>query len=391
MKVSARIITNPEELSEDENDLDVFLKECSENPFTLLPFIRNAMERDASINQVPAIIIVRVDGEIVGLAPLILKRHLGIRYAEFLTEYWTSPHFVIKDNYESMTMETVLHLVLKRLNSKFIVLNLNSDSPNLRDLKRVCVSNNIPFFEHSHQFMDYGIISANCSWDDYKKFCGLHFRKELRYIENKMNKVGKWKLTVVENYNECSEEAIYDKILAIEKLSWKEKHRQLTGETIDNSIIWFLKSSSSTNNNIIILGRKIWFLELNNQPVAYTMVLQYKGTAYIVKTSFVEEYRKLSLGKFVMYATIKDLFDKKEVQKIDFLTYLTLVEFWRANCLKRVRIRLGSGIIINLAYARSIFRTAVARLNHDNRCAYAAPTARTQLNEGKRKSIFHLP
>jgi hypothetical protein len=391
MKVSARMITNPEELSEDENDLDVFLKEYSENPLMLLPFIRNAMNQNVSINQIPAIIIVRVDGEIVGLAPFILRRHLGMRYAEFLTQYWTSPNFVIKNNYEPITMKTVLQLVLKRLNSKFIILNLNSDSPNLRDLKRICVSNNIHFLEHSYQYMDDGIILVNCSWDDYKKFRSRHFRKELRYIEKNMDKEGKWKLTVIENYNEFSEEAIYDKILAIEKLSWKEKHRQLLGETIDNSIIWFLKSSSSTNNNTIILGRKIWFLELNNQPVAYTMVLLYKGTAYIAKTSFVEEYRKLSLGKLVMYATIKDLFDKKEVQKIDFLTYLPIVEFWRANRLKRVRIRLGSRIMINLAYANSIFRTAVERLNHDNELEYFTATARAQLNKEKRKRVFHLP
>ncbi|MGD0329190.1 MAG: GNAT family N-acetyltransferase [Nitrososphaeria archaeon] len=389
MKVSARIITNTEELSEDENDLDVFLKEYGENPFMQLPFIRNAMDRNASITHIPAIVIVRVDGEIVGLAPLILRRNLGIRYARFLTEYWASPNFVIKENYESMTMETVLHLVLKRLNSKLIVLDLNSDSPNLRGLKRICVSNNIPFFEQSHQFMDHGVISVSCSWDDYKKLCGRHFRRKLRQIENKMNKGGKWKLTVIENNNEYSEEAIYDKILAIEKLSWKEKIRQ--GQTVDDSIIWFLKSSSSTNNNTIIIKRKIWFLELNNQPVAYAMILQYKGTAYMAKTSFAEEYRELSLGKFVMYAAIKDLFDKKEVQKIDFLTYLPIVEFWRANCLKRVRIILGSGIFVKQEYAKSIFRTAVARLNHDNRREYYMPTARTQLNEDKRKSIFHLP
>jgi hypothetical protein len=146
-------------------------------------------------------------------------------------------------------------------------------------------------------------------------------------------------------------------------------------------------SSSSTKNNSKVLGRKVWFLELDGRPVAYTMVFQFKGVAYIMKTSFVEEYRRLGLGKSVMNAAIKDLFDKKEVQEIEFMTYLPMVRFWRATCMKRVRIRLGSRGIVYLAYARATLREATTRLNHNNEHTYPAPVARLQLAEVGRRRV----
>jgi len=272
-----------------------------------------------------------------------------------------------------------------------VVLDLNSDSPNLPALKRLCKLDGIPFFEHSHQFMDHGVVSVDRSWDDYRRSCGRRFAKELNNIRNRLDREGKWKVTVVANYDECSEEALYEKILAVEKLSWKETHRQLSGQTVDESIRWFLMSSSSTKDNSKVLQRKVWFLELDGRPVAYSMVFQFKGVAYIMKTSFVEEHRRLGLGKSVMYATIKDLFDKKEVREIDFMTYLPMVRFWRASCVKRVRIRLGNRGIVYLAYARAGLREATSRLNHGNERPYDAPVARSQLAEVGRRRISRPP
>jgi hypothetical protein len=288
-------------------------------------------------------------------------------------------------------METMIRLVLGRLNAKSVVLDLNSDSPNLPALRSLCKLDGIPFFEHSHQFMDHGVISVDRSWDDYARSCGTGFAKELRAMRNRLDREGKWKVTVVANYDECSEEALHEKILAIEKLSWKEAHRRLTGQTDDESLRWLLMSSSSTKDKSKVLGRKVWFLELDGRPVAYSMVFQYKGVAYIMKMSFVEEYRRFGLGKFVNYVAIKDLFDKKEVQKIDFMTYLPMMRFWRSSCKKRVRIRLGNRGIVYLAYARSMLRKATTRLNHENERTYYAPVARLQLAEAGRRRISRPP
>jgi hypothetical protein len=381
MKVHVLLVTDPKVLSDNEDELDAFLKEYSPSPFLLLAFLRNLMSLIAGANQTPVIMVVRAEGRIIGVVPLVLKRYLGIRYAEFLSSYWASPDLILRKDCESIAVEAIIRLVLGRLNAKSVVLDLNSDSPNLPALKRVCRSNGVPFFEHSHQFMDHGVVSVDRSWDDYKRYCGIRFAKELRNVRNRLDREGNWKVTVVTDYDECTEEALYEKILAIEELSWKETHRQLSGDTVDESIRWFLMSSSSTKDSRKVLGRKVWFLELDGQPVAYSMVFQFKGVAYIMKTSFVEKYRKLGLGKTVMHAAIKDLFDKKEVQWIDFMTYLPMVSFWRARCMNRVRIRLGNRGIVYLAHARSELREATSRLNREGKSAYHAPLARLQLAE----------
>ncbi len=45
-----------------------------------------------------------------------------------------------------------------------------------------------------------------------------------------MNREGRWEVALVADYEGYSVEALYDKVMAIEKQSWKEAYRQLTGE-----------------------------------------------------------------------------------------------------------------------------------------------------------------
>jgi hypothetical protein len=384
MKVQAQVITDPKELPEDE--LEVFLKEYSPNPFMLFTFTRNLMSQNGGSNWAPVVIIVRVEEEIIGVAPLALKRYLGIRHAEFLGGYWMSPDFVLKSNYESIAVETIVRIILEELNSRFILLDMESNSPNLRYLKRVCARNGIPMFERSYDFMDHAVVTVDCSWDDYEKSCGAHFAKKLRKIRNRLDGEGNWRLNVVEGYDECSEEALHEKIMAVEKLSWKGVQRRITGSADDWSIEWMLTSSSHTRDNRTVLGRKVWFLELDGRPVAYAMVFQYKGVAYTMKTSFVEQCRKLGLGKYLKSASLKDLFDGKEVQKIDFMSYFPYMAFWRVGCVKRLRVTAGNRAIVDLACARSVLGKAAAHLGRGKEHEYSAPEARKQLAEVLRRA-----
>ena len=381
MKVHARIITDYKRLSEGRAELDAFLKENSPNPFLFLSFIENLMRSNATKDQVPVVIVVRNKTGIIGVAPLALRSYFGIRYAELMNDYWASPDFVLRKGYEHVALETAVEAVFGNLKARFVVFDLNEESRSIPTLIRLCRERGIPYFEHSHAYMTHGVVKVDRPWHEYKRSCGHHLPKDLRSVKNRLDRAGKWKLVAVEGCEEGSEGELYQRLQLVEKSSWKEHYRHLTSQAVDESIRWFLDSSASADECGSILKRKVWFLEMEGRPIAYVLVFQHGDTAYIMKTSFDERYRKTGAGKYAMYAAMRDLFDANEVREIDFMTNLPMVRFWRADLRKRIRLRMGSKVIVSLAEARSILREGASRLGNGSRGAFFAPTARTQLAE----------
>jgi hypothetical protein len=226
-------------------------------------------------------------------------------------------------------------------------------------LRQTCKSRGIHFIQESEPFIGRGLVTISGSWDDFLKFRGRYFQKDLRAIERKLNNTGKWKLLLIENNNDYSDKEIFDKIMTIEKSSWKEIYRQSVGEAVDDALTWLWESSNLFQGSSQILKRKIWFLELDNRPIAFSLMFEYKETAFIAKTSFVEKYRKASPGVFVNNAAVKDLFNKGKVNRIDFLTTMSLTSVWSPTTLPRIRFTLGGRSVIGLQKARLMIRRAM--------------------------------
>lgn len=345
MKILTKIITNPHELAEIEKDLDTFSNSYTKNPFMLYPFIKSAMQLNIRSDQIPIILVSKIDEKIIGLSQVLLKRHFGVRAATFLLHYWVSPDFIIDDKYRENVLNHILYVLLKEMRCKLITLDLPAESPNLQALEQACITNKVNFRKKTEQYMSHRVIPIQCSWDDFQKVQGKYFRQRFRYIERNLNNTGKWKITLVESTNnEESTNDTFKKILHVEKMSWKETLRS----RVDEDLLWIWKSSSSATKTNSDFERKIWFLELNDQTLAFTLVIQYKGTAFIAKTSFAEQYRRLCLGLCVNNAAIKALFDEKEVKRIDFMTSVPFTRIWATTCLPRVRYIISEGIIWNL-------------------------------------------
>jgi len=242
-------------------------------------------------------------------------------------------------------------------------------------------------FETKNPSIDHWIIPVNCSWAEFQKCKGRFFGKEFRSIERKLNAAGKWKLVLVENDNESlSENSAIDKVLAIDRLSWKSISRRFLGlNNEDETLVWFLKSSSSNKDNHLGYRRRIWFLELEHQPIAYTISFHYNGTSFFAKTSFIEKYRNLSPGKFVNKAAIMDIFDKKEDKTIDFMSNLPFVNFWGTSCLHRVRIILGYGLMFKLLLAgRNYYKVLKPDIKFESSSDYwLVTTAKAQLQSAQ--------
>jgi hypothetical protein len=387
MKMLTKIITSSQELSEVENDLEVFLHNNSDNPFMLPSFIKNAVQQATLSHDVPTILVSRLNNEIIGIAPLVLRQSFSIfnskfYRAEFILDYPCAPDFVVKDEYRQMFIEEIVAIVFKKIRCRSANLHFSQGSPNLLMLKQICKKEKIGHIEKLEQNTGHGVLLITSSWIDYKNSRGRNFGRSLRRMEKNVNNLGTLKVSTVENSNDPKiEETTFRKILAIDKISWKAKHRELLGLIEDNSLNWLLKSSSSTKYSRYGFKRKVWFLEIDNKPVAYQVVLQFRKTAYFAKTSFAKKYWKFGIGKFIKSEAVRGLFEEKEVQKIDFMTNLPMVEFFGAVCRQRVNIVLGDPKMILVENMKLILEKVFASLTRRRRPSYFLPTARAQLAE----------
>jgi hypothetical protein len=196
--------------------------------------------------------------------------------------------------------------------------------------------------------LNHRVIPVKCSWDDFKKLKGGKYRRRFKRIANRLDKIGKWKIILFENGNfgdnACT---IRSKILEVENKSWKEKWRLQNAQIVDKDLLWLLSASPLAAKNNPDFQLKVWFLELNDKTVAYSLIIQYKGTAFIAKTSYSNRYRRLYLGLHINNAVVKDLFTENKCCLIDFMTNLPFQEIWSSTCMPRVRCLIKGGAVTN--------------------------------------------
>ncbi len=345
MKIVTKIFTNASELSKIKKDLDIFLSSCCKNPFNLYPFIENYMQ-GYSQDTTPVILVSSVNKKIVGLAPLLLRKNLVFQSANFLLPCYVSPDFVVADEYREEVLRIFLHIIVKKMKCKLIDLDLPVESQNLSILENIYTDYKLIFRKQFIDTINHCVILVQNSSAEYEEGQKAHFKKKFRRISRNIEEEGNWKIIIIDNLQNAK--MAYDKMMIIERRSWKEKWRLNNGSNIDKDLQWIWDASLSAANTNPDFKCKIWFLELNNQAIAYQLVIEYRGTAFFAKTSFVEKYRQLSPGKFVQQAIITEQFKRREIETIDFLTNLPYMKTWNVTCFLRVKFTFNKSFISNL-------------------------------------------
>jgi CelD/BcsL family acetyltransferase involved in cellulose biosynthesis len=191
--------------------------------------------------------------------------------------------------------------------------------------------------------MGHRIIPVSCSWEDFQAKKGGSFRRRFKRMERNLSQGGQWKITCFENENNRPD--VLEKILDIEKRSWKETWRTREQMTKDQDLLNLWSGAQLASQTEKDFKWNTWILELNNQPVAYSLILQYKKNAFIAKTSYDNRYRRLYLGMYVNHAAICSMFNKGQVENIDFMTNLPFMEAWTPTWLPRVRLTMWKGAL----------------------------------------------
>jgi len=289
----------------------------------------------------PLLFIISNHDEIAGLAPLMVKKKFGARIARFILQPYYSPDFLIEDHIRTDFIDYILDFLFQTLKCKIADLTFPTDSKNLHILEELCKSKRIYF--DVEPCINSRVLPIECSWEQFKTLKGGSFRRRFKRMERKLNKTRSWRIACFEGEQNNSE--VFNQILEVEKASWKETWRSQRKVSTDPELLITWKGAADVAATIPGFKHTTRFLELNDYPIAYSIVYQYKHKASIVKTSYNAYYRKYYPGMYIVHATIHALFNGQSVNNIDFLTDMPFMDAWTKTCQSRIRVFLGKGML----------------------------------------------
>jgi len=341
MVFSIRVISDSGKLLEIEDIWDSFINKYGENPLFLSRFIKQFMEFNRSKGCTPLILVISIYDRVIGIAPLILIEKFGVRFARFLLRDQFSPDFILDDRYRETCIIQVINFLFDTLHCHFVDLTLPYESPNLKILKKICEYKEIHY--HITEGPVHYILPIKCTWDEFKASRGKNFRRKIRRYERNLDRAGSWRVLCIEDGEGTN---VVEKIFEVERNSWKEKWRAQMGIKMDNDLLIYLRGALYASKVEQFFKWYVWFLELKNQLLSYVLFFQYKEKAFSMKTSYDERYKKFYPGIYINNVAIRELFNKRKVKMIDFLTDLSFHKNWTSLYLPRVRVILSQKRIL---------------------------------------------
>lgn len=316
-----------------EREWNRFIKDHAGSLFFLSGFVRQFMDFNQSRGWNPTVLVFSAEDNIVGIASVITTKKFGVRVAKPLFNPAFSPEFVFSDQYRETCIAKTFEVLFDMMHCRFVCLTLPEESPDIVVLKRESNSRRIQFFTRPE--MGHCVLPVKSTWLEFERTRGRDYVRKFKRIERNLSRVGRWKVACYDLKNEGSQ--AIKKTLDIEKKSWKEGLRTQMGKEVDLELMMILEGAQHTAKTERDFKCNIWFLELDCQTLAYLLVIQYKGVAYFVKSSYDERYRSLAPGLHVVNMVCRELFDRRQVAAIDFLTDLPFMEIWKPLHLSRVR------------------------------------------------------
>ena len=340
MKVGIRLISKLDEMKKVEDSWNRVIRENSKTPFLFSGFSNQFFNlRDMSDFDMPGFtptfLIISVDNEIVGVSPVAIA-DVGVSFCRFAPKI-SQPDIVCEDKYRELCLKHTVDFLFRKLRCQFVDFSLQSNSSNLNLLNRPCRELGIQFSTTTET--GHSILPVRDNWLDFEKSLGRDYRKMIRRIERRLNATGSWKINLLGR--EDTESQVFERILEIERKSWKYTHWKKMGRVTDPTLAFFWNGSMQTALKESEFDWKVAILELDGRGVAYSFFMKYKQSAYTCKTSFDERYRKMYPGIYVKHAVIRELFGRSDIREIDFVSDLPFHRKWTDPPTPAIRFQMS--------------------------------------------------
>jgi hypothetical protein len=287
-------------------------------------------------------LIIYDSNNIVGIAPLAMRRRFGICFAQFLYGPNFLMDFVVSEKHRDFCVSAILYILTSFLKCKFVELTFSEESATLAYLQKSCEASHIYFRTKKSWFGGHRIIPVTSTWNDFVKTKNKKFRDNTRRAERKIRTLGNWRVTRVDRFEKDPE--VCEKILKIWEHSWKKEWLTRRGFAYDPELAVALNALRATEKNKSPFSWRVYFLELNGIPIAFDLFFTANGTAFLKRGSYDNTYRKFFPGFFLDNYVIQDLFNEAKVRVIDWCADHHYQKFWAPICLSRNDIEIRSGL-----------------------------------------------
>jgi len=261
------------------------------------------------------ILLVHKQNELCTIAPCLIKeKHWGginVRKIELIgNAYSPFRYFLFNGLNEGETQRSIsyiLRFLLKEYrNWDMVDLSGIPEEDNWFDLLRVTIKEGGLKYEESVCYGDWYLDGIDCSGDEYLNRLPDKIRKDVSYCKRRLQKMGQYEFRLIRGDERI--DYYMDLYYGVYAKSWQE--REGIGPSFHRDL-----AKISAKHHWLRLG----FLLLNDYPIASQFWISWKGTAFILKTVYDQDFKKYSPGKILTSEMAKFAIDFDKVKTIDYV------------------------------------------------------------------------
>ncbi len=255
------------------------------------------------------ILLVRDSDKLVAIAPLmksrVFSKGLPVERLSFIEHPETQIANIVLRNSDASTdaLKVLLRYLLRESSSDWQLLSLDKIPPHsksLRILTRFAQISGLHYEVKSSHGVPF--ISLRGGWEAYLKSRTPRFRKTLRNVANRINRLGS---VEVKRYlgGEGGKEAL-EKLFLVSSSSWKVSN----GIAITSSKgrkRFFHDLTQVTHTDGVL---QVWILEANGIPIASETQIRDGTKIYALRSDYDERYADSSPGTYLQAEILKNLF-----------------------------------------------------------------------------------
>lgn len=280
-----------------------------------------------------AFLFIHRDGELVALMPL-LSNEAGETWCRNTLSLPINHYSTRADLIGAAPTKDVLEVVWRYLQGtrRSVRLGLQSvatDSSLLPALERVADLQRLRIQEWPALVCP--VVRIDGDWDGYLASLSKHVRSEIRRKRRKIERAGVSQLRIVASPDDSR--AAMEDILHIEQRSWKEASQ--SSFTAVRDLAGFYNTLSL---RCALRGwLRSFILYLDQVPVAHMVGMVYRDRYYALKTSFDEQYSKLSPGAVLAGYALEQAF----AERLEVFDFLGVPSRWKDELANDVREHVG--------------------------------------------------
>ena len=256
------------------------------------------------------ILVARKGSRIVGVAPLMLYsgRHLSLPAKIFsFIENDESPHcgFVVPKNAVYYVIPAFFDYIYANQKAWDIILlrKMPVGISQIDYLKTYCHQNKNRWVDNPS--LSSPFLKTDTDWDSFYTGKSQRFKKRVRYMQNKISKLGE--IIFSESHAPAEVKELMGQIYDVGARSWKAKKGKAIGSSVQNRRFFSQLPGALAPDGKVYL----WLLRLNNRLIAFEYHVRQNDVVYALRSSFDETYRAWGPGSVLDFEVVRSLFKSK--------------------------------------------------------------------------------